>query len=114
MVDVDVKMVDASGSDSTRILSDKSDVDIFSKNKMSFDICILMYHAMMNCDNHIISRQGDSFYVHFCLLKSASCDSLALVESFEKGALTYRSQMVTSCQMFELLAWSRKVFFPFV
>ena len=32
VLDVDVKMVDASGSDSTRVLSDKSEVDNFAKN----------------------------------------------------------------------------------
>ena len=32
MVKVEAKRVDASGLDSTRVLSDKSDVDKFSKN----------------------------------------------------------------------------------
>ena len=32
VVEVEPKRVDASGSDSTRVLSDKSDVDNFAKN----------------------------------------------------------------------------------
>ena len=32
LVEVEAKMVDAFGSDSTRVLSNKSDVDNFSKN----------------------------------------------------------------------------------
>ena len=41
VVDVEVKRVDASGSDSTMDLSDKSDVDNFSKNvfrSLNFDV----------------------------------------------------------------------------
>ena len=41
LVDVNVKRVDDSGSNSTRVLSDKSDVDNFSKNvfqDLDFDI----------------------------------------------------------------------------
>ena len=54
VVEVEAMRADASGSDSTRVLSGKSNVDNFSKNV--FDLCILMYHAMMKCDNHTISR----------------------------------------------------------
>ena len=54
VVKVEARRVDASGLDSTRVLSDKSDVEVFFQ-KMSSNICILMYHAMMKCDNHTIS-----------------------------------------------------------
>ena len=53
VVEVKAKRVDASGLDSTMVLSNKSDVDNFSK--MSSELCILMYYAMLNFDNHTIS-----------------------------------------------------------
>ena len=54
VVEFESKRVDASGSNSTRVLSDKLEVNNFSKNV--FELCILMYHAMLNCDNHTISQ----------------------------------------------------------
>ena len=52
--------------------------------KISFELCILMYHSMLNCDNHTISQYElvccDSSY----LSVSSSLDDQDLVESAKK------------------------------
>ena len=59
-----------------------------SKNftKMSSEICTLTYHAMLNCDNHTISRYELVCGDPSCLSESYSSDDRALAESAEKGA----------------------------
>ena len=82
---------------------------IFPKN--SSELCTLTYHAMMNCDNHTISQYDIVCCDPSYLSESSSLDDQALVESTEKDSWTCRIQMVTSYQMFNLLACSRNVFF---
>ena len=54
--------------------------------KKSSELCILMYHAMLNCDNHTIFWKELVCCNPSCLYEISSCDDQALVESSKKGA----------------------------
>ena len=73
---------------------------------MSFDLCILTYHAMLNCDNNTISRQDLACCDPSFIFGISSFDGQDLVESDEKGSSNCQSQLMTSCRMFNLLAFS--------
>ena len=62
--------------------------------KMSFEICILSHHAMMNC--------CDPSYIS----KSSSFGDQALVDSAEKHSRTCQSRLRTSYRMLDMLACS--------
>ena len=53
VVEVEAKRVDVLGSNSTKVLLDKSNANNFAKN--FFRALHLSYHAMLNCDKHTIS-----------------------------------------------------------
>ena len=55
--------------------------------QMYFELfCILMYHAMLNSENHNIFRHGLVRYDPSYLSESSSCDDQALAEPVEKGS----------------------------